>query len=146
MGSVRTKEDLKNKKGGLNYRTQLWLRDIQTRVAEAESMCDAGTGDCGRLDFKSATRVVEEIAENYRGFNEHECNDLTDTLLRSEDPSRPGKVKVSDFYTEGWHGSWNFTETPEYLRALGALDESESEARVLIPNYVVSRPNCLASS
>jgi len=141
--TVRSKTDLIKKNGGLNRRTKQWLRDVQVRVAEAESLCDASSGDCGRLDFKSATRVVEEIGEQYRTFNEHECEDLTSTLLQSE--SEPGKVKLNDFYKAGLHGSWNFTETPEYLRALGALDESR-EGQVLIPNYVSSRPNCLATS
>lgn len=107
-------------------------------------MCDDKTGDCGRLDFKAATRVVEEISEQYRSFNEHECEDLTFTLEAEADS--PGKVKLSDFYKEGLHGAWNFTETPEYLNALGALDETQAEPHVLIPNYVASRPNCLATS
>lgn len=142
---MRTKEDLMKKKGGLNRRTKQWLREVQEEVAKAESLCDAGSGDCGRLDFRAATRVVEEIGERYRSFNEHECDDLTGTLFQAEDSDRPGRVKLSDFY-QGLHGAWNFTETPEYLRALGALDESDGEARVVIPNYVSSRPNCLATS
>jgi hypothetical protein len=142
--SVCTKTDLLQKRGGLNHRTKQWLREVQAKVAEAESMCDDSTGDCGRLDFNAATRVVEEIGEQYRSFNEHECDDLTNTLEQSAD--MPGKVRLTDFYAEGLHGSWNFTETPEYLRALGALEEGDLEPRVLIPNYVASRPNCLATS
>jgi len=130
----------------LNRRTKLWLKDVQAKVAEAESLCDASTGDCGRLDFKAATRVVEEIGEQYRSFNEHECEDLTTTLEQFS--KIPGKVRLSDFYSEGLHGAWNFTETPGYLRALGVLEEASdgTEANVLIPNYVTSRPNCLATS
>lgn len=145
--TVRSTTDLLQKKGGLNRRTKLWLKDVQSKVAEAESICDDSTGDCGRLDFKAAVRVVEEIGEQYRSFNEHECEDLINTLEQSAD--KPGKVGLSDFYAEGLHGSWNFTETPEYLRALGALEEGgsdDSESHVLIPNYVASRPNCLATS
>lgn len=145
--TVRSTADLVQKKGGLNRRTKLWLKDVQSKVAEAESMCDDSTGDCGRLDFKAAVRVVEEIGEQYRSFNEHECEDLINTLEQSAD--KPGKVGLSDFYAEGLHGSWNFTETPEYLWALGALEEGgsdDSESHVLIPNYVASRPNCLATS
>jgi len=142
--TVRTKTDLLLKKGGLNRRTKAWLKEVQVRVAEAHSLCDSSTGDCGRLNFKAAKQVVEEIGEQYRTFNEHECDDLAETLVAAEET--PGHVKLSDFYNGGLHGSWNFTETPEYLRALGALDESGSEPRLLIPNYVASRPNCLATS
>jgi len=142
--TVRTKEDVLKKRGGLNLRTKTWLKEVQVKVAEEHEMCDDKTGDCGRLDFKAATRVVEEISEQYRSFNEHECDDLTSTLEAEADS--PGKVKLSDFYKEGLHGAWNFTETPEYLNALGALDETDTEPHVLIPNYVASRPNCLATS
>lgn len=142
--TVRTKEDVLKKRGGLNLRTKKWLKEVQVRVAEEHEMCDDKTGDCGRLNFKAATRVVEEISEQYRSFNEHECEDLTFTLDAEADS--PGKVKLSDFYKEGLHGAWNFTETPEYLNALGALDETQTEPHVLIPNYVASRPNCLATS
>jgi hypothetical protein len=142
--TVRTKEDLLKKRGGLNLRTKKWLKEVQVKVAEEHEMCDDKTGDCGRLDFKAATRVVEEISEQYRSFNEHECEDLTSTLDLEADS--PGKVKLNDFYKEGLHGAWNFTETPEYLSALGALDDTQAEPHVLIPNYVASRPNCLATS
>lgn len=142
--TVRTKEDVLKKRGGLNLRTKKWLKEVQVKVAEEHEMCDDQTGDCGRLDFKAATRVVEEISEQYRSFNEHECEDLTSTLDLEADS--PGKVKLSDFYKEGLHGAWNFTETPEYLSALGALDETQVDPHVLIPNYVASRPNCLATS
>lgn len=142
--TVRTKEDVLLKRGGLNLRTKRWLKEVQVKVAEEHEMCDDKTGDCGRLNFKAATHVVEEISEQYRSFNEHECEDLTDTLEAEADS--PGRVKLSDFYKEGLHGAWNFTETPEYLNALGALDETQDEPHVLIPNYVESRPNCLATS
>jgi hypothetical protein len=142
--TVRTKEDVMQKKGGLNLRTKKWLKEVQVKVAEEYEMCDVKTGDCGRLDFKAATRVVEEISEQYRSFNEHECEDLTQTLESEADS--PGKVALADFYKEGLHGAWNFTESADYLQALGALENAGSNPHVLIPNYVSSRPNCLATS
>merc|ERR550532_237787 len=45
--TVRTQKDLKEKKGGLNRRTKVWLKDVQAQVAEAESMCDGKSRDCG---------------------------------------------------------------------------------------------------
>lgn len=73
------------------------------------------------------------------------CRDLKSDLLRAEE-ERTGRVKLPDFYKVGAHGYFNFTETPEYLRDLGVLDESTAEPRVIISNYVSSRPNCLAAS
>lgn len=145
--TVRTKEDLFKKKGALNRRTLTWLKKVEHKVAEAESLCDAQTGECGQLDFKATTRVVEEIGEQYRDFNQGECDDLSDTLEDLEDKHKPGHVLLSDFYRPGLHNSWNFTEKEDYLRALGTLDETDpANPRVIIPNYVHSRPNCLATS
>jgi len=145
--TVRTKEDLFKKKGALNRRTLAWLKKVEHRVAEAESLCDAQTGECGQLDFKATTRVVEEIGEEYRDFNQGECNDLSNTLKDLEDSHKLGHVLLSDFYKPGLHNSWNFTEREDYLRALGTLDETDPvQPRVIIPNYVYSRPNCLATS
>lgn len=145
--TVRTKEDLFRKKGALNRRTLAWLKKVEHKVAEAESLCDAKTGECGQLDFKATTRVVEEIGEQYRDFNQGECNDLSNTLKDLEDEQKLGHVLLSDFYKPGLHNSWNFTEKEDYLRALGTLDETDpATPRVIIPNYVYSRPNCLATS
>jgi len=145
--TVRTKEHLMKKKGALNRRTLAWLKEVQRNVAEAESLCDPETMACGQLDFKATTRVVEEIGEQYRGFNQGECQDLSHTLMNMEDPHKRGHVLLEDFYRPGLHNSWNFTEKEEYLRALGTLDETDpSKPRVIIPNYVYARPNCLAAS
>mmetsp|Transcript_146005 Transcript_146005/g.266026 ORF Transcript_146005/g.266026 Transcript_146005/m.266026 type:complete len:263 (+) Transcript_146005:2-790(+) len=44
-------------------------------------------------------------------------------------------------------GQWQFQESVNYLRNLGALDESEpKDPRVIIPNYLMSPSNCIASS
>lgn len=143
--TVRTIKDLEQKRAGIDKKTRAWLKRVIHQVADAESQCDAASGECGKLDFAAATRVVEEIGEQYGPFNDEICQDLKSTLLKAEDQGS-GRVKINDFYKVALHGSWNFTETPDYLRDLGALDESDGEQRVLIPNYVSSRPNCLAAS
>lgn len=145
--TVRSKEDLMSKHGALNRRTLTWLKKVERQVAEAESLCNAETGECGQLDFKATTRVAEEIGEKYREFNQGECDDLTNTLKDMEDRQKLGHVLLSNFYKPGLHNSWNFTEKEDYLRALGTLDETDpANPRVIIPNYVHSRPNCLAAS
>ena len=61
---------------------------------------------------------------------------------------KDGCVPVGQFY-KGMreHGSWQFSESPDYLRELGALDESDPKnLRVMIPNYVNGLSNCVASS
>ena len=141
--TVRTVQDIAERKAGLDKRTVVWLKDVRHDIMERESQCDAASGECEKLDFPSATRVVEEIGEKYGPFNDGLCQDLKGTLMRSEQ-GQTGLVPLSDFYAEGVKGSWNFSETTDYLRELGAFDEEKES--VIIPNYVSSRPNCLTAS
>jgi len=63
-----------------------------------------------------------------------------------EDPGT-GRVPLSRFYRGGLNGDWTFTESVEYLRHIGALDEtSPSRMSVVIPNYIHSHSNCLEGS
>ena len=58
-----------------------------------------------------------------------------------------GRVLLSDFYRGSLDGNWQFGESVKYLRAVGALDESNPQMpSVIIANYVGSQSNCLASS
>merc|ERR1719401_946569 len=75
---------------------------------------------------------------------------LKDWLVEAEDTSigGAGRVRTSDFYGKALHeGKWQFSESVAYLRQMGALDESDpSNLRLLIPNYIMSPSNCIASS
>merc|ERR1719194_175001 len=94
--------------------------------------------------------VIAEIGERYGRFQDVECRTLKDMLVASEDPSvgGAGRVRISDFYKKALdEGKWQFTESIDYLRNLGALDESDaSNPRVIIPNYISGPSNCVASS
>jgi len=94
--------------------------------------------------------VIAEIGERYGRFQDIECRQLKDWLVSSEDSSvgGAGRVRISDFYKKALHeGKWQFTESVDYLRQLGALDESDaSNPRVIIPNYISGPSNCVASS
>jgi len=58
-----------------------------------------------------------------------------------------GRVRLSEFYGGAEDASWSFTESVEYLRALGALDETDpSRMSVIIPNFIVSQTNCVTPS
>jgi len=69
-------------------------------------------------------------------------------LQEVEDPYKRGRVRLSDFYKKGLsQGYWNLDEKVDYLRAMGALDESSpNRPRVIIPNYISSHANCISSS
>jgi len=58
-----------------------------------------------------------------------------------------GRVPLSDFYRVGLKEDWQFNEDEDYLRSLGALDESNPRRpSVVITNYLHSQTNCLSTS
>lgn len=100
----------------------------------------------GDVDFFTVSRIVTDIGARYSSFNDVECRDLKRTMI-SMKGLKAGRVRLPDFYKMGLHSHWELTEKVEYLRALGALDESNaSSPSVIIPNYMGARPNCLEAS
>jgi len=99
------------------------------------------------LNFKTVSRVVEEVGERYGDFNDYECRALKEILIDQESQSKPGMLRLADFYRAGMNQTyWNFNEKADYLRVLGALDESGSEPHLIIPNYISSVANCVPVS
>jgi len=94
--------------------------------------------------------VVEEVGERYGRWQDLECRQLKDKLVEVEDTSvgGAGRVRLADFYRRAlYDGIKQFSESADYLRQIGALDESDpSNLRVIIPNYMSGPSNCLASS
>eukprot|EP00811_Abedinium_folium_P035301 NODE_8105_length_1523_cov_2.765043.p1 GENE.NODE_8105_length_1523_cov_2.765043~~NODE_8105_length_1523_cov_2.765043.p1 ORF type:complete len:364 (+),score=81.35 NODE_8105_length_1523_cov_2.765043:150-1241(+) len=102
----------------------------------------AATGN-STLDFVTGQHVAESIGEHFSAFNDHECSALKDKLVSMEDKT-PGRVPMKDFYVTGLLGQWPFTQKIEYLRSLGALDETDPAfPRLIVPNYLESQPHCL---
>jgi hypothetical protein len=120
---------------------------FQVRSAVTSSNAAEPDFQGGQLTFTAASKVVEEIGERYGRWQDGECRDLKSELMKLEVPGT-GRVLLKDFYGQALTGgAWQFTESKEYLRELGALDESDSQRpSVIIPNYVNSLSNCLASS
>ncbi|CAE7596208.1 HERC4 [Symbiodinium natans] len=98
------------------------------------------------FSFRAATQIVEEIGERYGRWQDSECRDLKSLLVKYEHADT-GRVLLKDFYSAALGGQWQFSESIDYLRELGALDESDpAHLAVFIPNYVNSQSNCVASS
>jgi hypothetical protein len=120
--------------------TQQFLRETYASVAPKRDY----------LYFNEMENVIAEIGERYGQFNDRECREFKDWLVAVEDPGvgGAGRVRINDFYGQALnHGKWQFSETINYLRQSGALDESDpSNLRVIIPNYISAPSNCLASS
>merc|ERR1740120_294857 len=89
---------------------------------------------------------MQEFGHRLGTFQNLECQQLKDQLVEMEDVGT-GRVPLSRFYRGGLEGDWTFTESVEYLRHTGALDETDPKRMsVVIPNYIQSQSNCLAGS
>jgi len=98
------------------------------------------------LDFAQVADVVKEMGHRFGAFQDQECRGLKEILVAMEHRDT-GRVRLSDFYHGGLGSEWQFSESVDYLRSLGALDETEERRpSVVIPNYLISQSNCVASS
>lgn len=99
------------------------------------------------LTFNETVGVLIEMGEKYGRWQQRECVAMKKQLMDLED-QKDGCVPVSHFYKPFLtKGRWQFSESSDYLRNLGALDDSDSEnLRVMIPNYLDGASNCVASS
>merc|ERR1719284_400091 len=120
--------------------TQEFLREVHISVAPERDY----------FYYNDMETVISEIGERYGRFQDIECRALKDWLVEVEDTSigGAGRVRIADFYSRALNdGKWQFSESIDYLRQLGALDDADpSNPRVIIPNYISGPSNCVASS
>eukprot|EP00930_Biecheleria_cincta_P012805 TRINITY_DN1172_c0_g1_i9.p1 TRINITY_DN1172_c0_g1~~TRINITY_DN1172_c0_g1_i9.p1 ORF type:complete len:533 (+),score=102.30 TRINITY_DN1172_c0_g1_i9:90-1688(+) len=97
----------------------------------------------GSFDFALMVKVLSKFGHQLGALEDTECQVMKERLVAREHRSGSGRVRLGDFYAAG-NG---FVESPEYLRARGALDESNPEdPKVLIPNYLANPSMCLTPS
>lgn len=98
---------------------------------------------------KQILAVLEEVADHIFELENAECGVIRNRLIDMESSAGSGRVTLVDFYRstlDNFHAS-PFSETEDYLRQTGALDESDPNSKaVMIPNYVLLESNCLGSS
>lgn len=101
----------------------------------------------GELEFAEAEHVVAQMSARYGHWQDIECRELKHTLLAYESRCQ-GRVDLGDFHgSAAGDGKWQFSESEEYLRQLGALDEEEGKMpSVIVPNYIDSPSNYIGSS
>lgn len=102
----------------------------------------AGSNEEFNVDLMTSWLVA--FGERLGGFEDKECQVMKQKLVEKEDRLGSGRVRLGDFYTdEGQH----FAEGVDYLRRIGALDESSvDDPKVIIPNYLASPSNCVTPS
>merc|ERR1719390_506523 len=119
--------------------TQDFVHDVQREVSRAEHG--------SKPSFMLMQNVVEEVGERFGRFQDAECRAMKDQLVALGDHGI-GRVSLADFYRPALDdNSFAFQESMDYLRELGALDETDpSSPSVIVPNYVNAPSNCIASS
>merc|ERR1719503_451825 len=118
--------------------TQQFVRDIRSEVER--------TSTSGKFSFAAMTHVVEEVGERFGHFQDAECGAMKTKLVGLGDGGI-GRVPLANFYQTSIDGdTFEFQESEDYLRELGALDDTDPlHPSVIIPNYIQSATNCIAS-
>jgi len=99
-----------------------------------------------RYSFEATSQIMAGLAQHYGKWQNADCREMQGVLM-SLDPRGAGRVPLRDFYSSPRSAHYNFTESPEYLREIGALDEVDSHGpQVRIANYMLGPSNCIASS
>lgn len=99
-----------------------------------------------RYSFEEASQMVINMAEGYGKWQNADCKDMKEHLM-TLDKKNTGRIPLDTFYRSDAGSAYEFTESLEYLRDVGALDESlKSNPGVLIANYLAGPSNCIASN
>merc|ERR1719343_656307 len=123
--------------------TNLWLQDLR-QLYEFKQLFLNNPFVERTSDFdETVDFAVDEFGHRFGSFQNLECLKLKNKLLDIENQGT-GRVLLSTFYSNALNGTWEFSESIEYLRNQGALDETNPDRpSVVIPNYINSRANCI---
>ncbi|CAK0800016.1 unnamed protein product, partial [Prorocentrum cordatum] len=118
-----------------------WLKGIVATAMESE----LAPGD-EEYSYEVIERVALDIGDNYYKFNDLECQALK-AEMKGLESRKAGRVRLPEFYKKALYSHWRFDEKLEYLRTLGAADETEQgNPLVILPNYLTARTNCLEAT
>lgn len=97
--------------------------------------------------FQAASQIVETMAHGYGKWQHGECQQMKDDLMDLVSVPNSGLVPLGTFYAKSSSGDYLFFESVDYLRKIGALDETNSRIpKVRIANYMQGPTNCIASN
>jgi len=141
-----TKEDVDDGFENIKAEYPTWP-DTLNFVKEVRQLVIDEVGSSERYAWSTTLKVLEEVGERYGRWQDKECRTLKRALVDLEDDGS-GRVRLERFYSSALNNnSFQFFESVPYLRMLGALDETDGKnKKVIIPNYVNSPSNCVASS
>jgi len=115
----------------------------------AKNVREENSAGAERISFDNATAILTRFGDVQPDFHDADhCLKLKRHLVSMEDPGT-GRVPLTKFYGDmAGKGMWQFSESPEYLKQLGALDNETMPGHpsVVIPNYITGLSNCVANS
>jgi len=115
-------------------------RVLDSKMAQLESSRRSAMSTAELSD------VVAEVVERFGRTLTHSCLSQKEKLMAIEYQGT-GRVRLAAFYHDSLSGNWQFSESQDYLKTLGALDTTNpQEPLVIIPNYVVGQSNCVGAS
>jgi len=125
--------------------TLMWASDLKSTTDESDRRC-LNPFVLHENTFEKQVSFLQEVGHRLGTFQNLECRRLKDQLVEMEDVGT-GRVPLTRFYRGILNGEFQFTESVEYLRHMGALDDTNPKRMsVVIPNYIQSQSNCLAGS
>jgi len=96
--------------------------------------------------FEDDVDFMVELVQKFGNFQKAECRNLKEELMKLEEHGS-GRVRLSSFWSGARDDTWPFRESLQYLRDLGALDETHPQMpTVIIANYLHGKSNCMDPS
>jgi len=121
---------------------RLWPRAEQAKQLLIDIIKEVAAGTY-HFDFPLVFRILVKFGHKIGALEDTECRAMKNLLVLKEHREGSGRVRLGDFFSISRH----FAESPQYLRDMGALDESDpNDPKVLIPNYLGNPSNCLTPS
>jgi len=120
-------------------------QQVRDLIREAVAVVNPDTKS---FSFQIMSSILLATVDKFFKLEDKECRVLSDQLVEMEDRDGSGRVALNDFYRPAFNtGMLEFTESSDYLRQQGALDETDPKSpRIIIPNYIMADSNCLANS
>jgi len=131
-----------------NFNHEMFLDPVKDIVGNFEFVRGHQNPFSKSFHFEDAVTMVTEYHKSYGKRQMEECTLMKEELMR-RDHSGMGRIPLHEFHAEIDANStvFEFGEGKDYLREIGALDESNAlMPKVIIPNYVLGPWNCLARS
>lgn len=124
-----------------------YRRRYESEAAAAGSLARQGhNAMTSKYSFEDAHQIVASITQSFASFWDSECLSMKEALFKM-DTHHTGRVPLAKFHDRGLSADWRFGESADYLRELGALDESSWRGpQVIISNYMQAASNCVVST